>query len=189
MIPISKQLDALPSDGDTEAIMQRDTATSSKKPRIPPVTIFNKQREEIVELIRRLDISSYSLKNLHNALHVYCDSPVDFKELKDKLKEEQVNCYSHDLKEDKHFKVVLKGLHKQTVTELQRKLLTKKIEPIRIITPKNPRFTHDVVFVFSFKTGMSHHCSVGNVQTQRRPHTMYSLSKTRTWFAQLQYAG
>ena len=64
----------------------------------------------IIVLMKQLGISSYSLKNLRHALHIYCESSTDCKKLQDKLRMDEVNCYSHDLKEDKHFKVALKQL-------------------------------------------------------------------------------
>ena len=111
MIPTSNRFGALAGDGDPEVIIEREMVSKSSKHRIPPITIFNKQREEIIVLIKQLNISSYSLKNLRHALHIYCESSTDFKMLQDKLMKDEVNCYSHDLKEDKYFKIALEDLH------------------------------------------------------------------------------
>lgn len=51
-----------------------------------------------------------------------------------------MNTYSHDLKEEKLFKVVLKGLHKIKESELISELKSVDLDPTdaRIINPKNP---------------------------------------------------
>ena len=140
----------------TTKVMKLSLTAQCAKPHkvhVPPITIFNKDREQIADYLKKLDITQYSLKNLRHAIHLYCDSPADFKLIRSKMAEDHINNYSHDMKEEKLFRVALKGLHLMSLDDLNAELLTVQLEPvnIRIIIPKSPRYANDVVYIASLK--------------------------------------
>ena len=125
------------------------------KVRIPPITVFNESRQQVIDFLQSLGVAQYSIKNLRHAIHLYCDSVADFKKVREEMIKRKTNCYSHDLNEDKLFKVVLKGLHLMDTKELHKELETLGLNPVnvRAIRPKNPRYANDVVYVMDFKAG------------------------------------
>ena len=153
LVPSANSFDQLADDDEGDEVIMVETRPA--KVRVPPITVFNKTRLEVIDVMKKTGIANYTIKNLRHAIHLYCNSSEDFKTVKTKLTEEKFNNYSHDLNEVKFFRVALKGLHSMDVTELEAELRTINLEPmnIRIIIPKNPRYTHDVVYIVSFKPG------------------------------------
>ena len=153
LIPTRNSFDGLNDDAeDNEIIID---STKPAKLRIPPITVFNQSRQQVVDFLKKLGITQYSLKNLRHAVHLYCASADDFKKVREDMTSQRISNYTHDLNEEKLFKVALKGLHLMDVNELQEELTSLDLTPIsiRTITPKNPRYTNNVVYVVEFKAG------------------------------------
>lgn len=153
MVPTENVFQTLPDDVDGNEVIM--TSHRPAKARIPPITIFNLNRHQIDDLMKINNITKYSLKNLRHAIHLYCDTSDDFKTVRSKIAENNVNSYSHDLKEEKLYKVALKGLHRMSVKDLETELKSIDLEPIeiRVITPRAPRYASDVVYIISFRPG------------------------------------
>ena len=144
-------MDALNDDADTgKAII---ASTTPNKVNIPPITIFNLNRLQLVKYLTKNVVLSYSLKNLRHAVHLYCTSVEDCKKVRFRIDSEKINGYTHDLKEERLFKMALKGLHQMDTKDLTAELQSLSLSPsdIWMITPRNPRFASDVVYIVSFK--------------------------------------
>lgn len=148
LVPTANRFDAL-SENEDEVILSKDAPP--KKLRIPPITIFNQDRKTIEHLIKDTNVTKFSLKLLRRAIHVYCESTADFKTIQSKLNEAKVNHYSHDLQEEKLYKVALKGLHRMEVGELAKELKDIGLDSadIRIINPRTraPQMTSSTLLV------------------------------------------
>ena len=151
LIPTQNGFNGLEDDDSGDEMIVEKPA----KIRIPPITIFSMSRQQVVDFLKKNNVGQYSLKNLRHAIHLYCASSVDFKKVRSKLTEENINSYSHDLNEEKHFRVALKGLHLMDTKDLSDELKQLDLNPvvIRTIKPKNPRFANDVLYILSFQPG------------------------------------
>lgn len=151
LVPTSNKFDALQDNSEmivTETVLP-------KKIRIPPITVFNTTRDKIDEKLKEITVTEYSIKLLRHGFHVYCSNSEDFKKVRDSLKSAQFNHYSHELADEKHYKVVLTGLHRMTPDELIKELNQLKLAPVavRIINPRNTSNRADVLYVVSFPRG------------------------------------
>lgn len=153
LVPTKNKFAAL--DGHEDEIIVDKKSSLPRKARLPPITVFDQDRKSLELLLKDITASKYSLKFLRRATHVYCDSADDFKAIRSKLADAKVNHYSHDFQESKPYKVVLHGLHRMDTGDLTTELKTLGLDPteVRIINPRNPRFTDSVVYVVSFKSG------------------------------------
>lgn len=152
LIPTKNKFDVL-TDKDSEIKITPDPQV--KKIRIPPITIFNQAPNEVVKSLAEANIKDYSIKHLRHGLHVYCNKSDDFKKARELFTSKSVHFYSHELPEDKQYKVVLKGLHRMDPQELLDELKRMRLNAVaaRIINPRNAGKCNDVLFVVSFEKG------------------------------------
>lgn len=157
-VPTNNQFDVL-SDNQDEIVVKgkklKTNTSETKRIRIPPITVFEQTREKITELLEAIQVKNYSVQLLRRAIHVFCESADDFKKVRAKLSEVTAQYYTHELEEDRSYKVVLKGLHQMDTKELKNILQNLKLEvvDVRPINPKNPRRNNDVVYVIGLKRG------------------------------------
>lgn len=117
--------------------------------------MFNTSRGQVDAKLSELDVTSYAIKLLRHGLHVYCETVEDFKKVRDALKSANIQHYSHELEEEKHYKVVLTGLHKMEPNELIEELGRCELAPVavRVISSRNAENRSDVLYVVSFPRG------------------------------------
>lgn len=154
MIPTSNTFAGLKeTDGNDEIIMKNNQQPRQAKVRVPPIAVFNSDRVKVIDLMKALNVTKFSLKSLRHSIHLYVEAAEDFKKVRERLNQDKISNYSHDLREERYFKVALKGLHKMNVDELRTELKDLQLEPvdIRIITPRNPRNPGDIVYIISYK--------------------------------------
>ena len=158
LIPTSNAFDGLKDDAEEkEVIIKKSKSKEPKVPKIyiPPITIFNQTRSQVEEFLNAQGVTQYSLKILRHGIQLYCSVVDDFKKVRAEISKHSMDNYSHDLKEERLFKVALKGLHLMETKDLQSELVAVGLAPvnIRAIVPKNPRYANDVVYVVDFKAG------------------------------------
>lgn len=76
LVPTRNKFDAL-ADKSDEVIMSN--VTTLKKPRIPPITVFNTQQEHVKQGLVDAGVQKFQIKLLRHGLHVYCETSEDFK--------------------------------------------------------------------------------------------------------------
>lgn len=134
---------------------QSSATTSTKKLRIPPISVKGKTRKELIDWCTSHDMKKYRMKMTSTAIDLYCDNVEDFKKSKLLLKEKDFSYHTHALAEEREFRVILKGLFDMSTDEITEELAEMKIKPttIRKLTPRNPRYQDQVHYVLSFPIG------------------------------------
>lgn len=129
--------------------------TNERRIRIPPITLSNVKRDDVTKLMELLGIKNYDTKLLKFGIQVFCKSTENFNSVNEFLVQNKCQFYTHDLPSDKLFKVVLRGLHKMDVKDLNQELNALNIKPerINIISPKNVRYADHVNYIIYFKKG------------------------------------
>lgn len=159
-IPLSNKYSLLGlSKGDTINLNKggENKKKSSQKHRVPPITITNVSRPDIVKQLDSLKIVNYRVKNISMGINVFVDSPDDFKKFRKELTEKSTQFFTHDLPEEKHSRVVLKGLDNIDPEEVKRELTSLEVPPIevKVQIPKQKRYTNHANFIVSYKKGDS----------------------------------
>lgn len=152
IVPTANQFEIL--DGAGEKMITSESVAPAKL-RIPPITVFNSDRTKVDAKLKAMAVTNYSIKLLRHGLHVYCDSVDNFKKVRDEFKKGDVNFYSHELADEKFYKVVLTGLHKMDPDALLAELQEIGLAPVavRIINPRNSAYRPDALYVVSFPKG------------------------------------
>lgn len=160
-IPTSNRFTPLatidPMDVDTHPTSSANTHTSrpqlpKSQSRVPPITIANHTKAQVIELCTTAKITGYHVKHISNGMNLYCKTSGDFVLMRDALKASDKLFYTHDIAADKEYKVVLKGLLDADEADLKDELAKHQIAPksIRQIVPRNQKFPGQVLYVLSY---------------------------------------
>lgn len=136
---------------------QQQTVTAdNKKERIPPITMQNITRADVIQLCSGLKITKYSLKVINNqSISIYLTSVDDFKAVRKYVSELKLPAFTHNLHSELSFRVVLKGLFSMEKKELQDELNAHNIFPedITIIPMKKRKYDEQAIYLLYFKKG------------------------------------
>lgn len=146
--PTTNSFDVL-TDNSNEIIISRQPT----KVRIPPITVFDINHEKIVEAMAILKITDYSLAPLRRGYQIICKTVSDFKAVFADLENGKRQFYSHQLPSEKFYRVVLLGLVKMEISELETLLKEKGVSPMLIkpIKPKAPRYEGHCNYTLCFE--------------------------------------
>ena len=89
LIPTAKSFDGLPDKAEDNEVIMTDRRPT--KVRIPPITAFSCSRQELVILLNELKVTDYAIKNLWHAVHLYCATSEDFKNVHEAVNQKNVN--------------------------------------------------------------------------------------------------
>lgn len=138
---------------DDEVIVTRE----KKKRKPPPITTTNWIEEEIHASLATMKITSYSIKHATVGIHIYITETEDFvkyvaalKESNKQVNSNKINFYTHDLPDQQHKKIVLRGLRKMDNNLILAELTKNEINfvvDIKVIYPKQPRYENHVNYI------------------------------------------
>lgn len=152
IVPTSNRFAALDDNNQTpnEIVMKQDDAP--RKIRIPPITLFNWNKEKVDSALKILKITDYELQLLRHGINLHCKKVEDFNLVKNEFPKAEAQFYTHDLPSEKEFKVVLYNLRSDDEIALKEELKLHSLNPhkIRFITPMKPRYQHHVNYVLHF---------------------------------------
>lgn len=130
-----------------------------EKVRIPPINVrlsASVAKSTISKVLKELSLTSFSTKFRNNTeLSVFTTTTEDFKKIRETFATHKFPWYTHDLPEEKFFKVFVKGLEDSSADELQQVLTTKGFKPesVKAIPPKIIRYEGHMNYVLYFKKG------------------------------------
>lgn len=144
---------------ETEIRLSRSAKTvdnCKKFPKIPPITIIGKTRSEIISFCRINDVATANMmmKPTSTGINLYINVPEKYVTARELFKT-YTQSFSHDMRSEKYFKVVLKGLFSMETERLMEELATKNIFPqdIKVMTPKKPRYSDEANYLLFFSKG------------------------------------
>lgn len=177
-IPVNNKFEALKHDATTlngpstyAASSKKSGATNQrsapkktdvntpKKARVPPVNVklsTTITRNVITNVMKDLAIEAYSMKTTkRDEVAVYTTTTADFKKVGERLTSKEYPWYTHDLAEEKYYKVFVQGLEDSNVTELEQALSAKGFHPVEVkaVKPRNPRYEGHMNYILFFKKG------------------------------------
>lgn len=160
-IPVHNRYSALtpPNDNNVSEInlnRKQNNQEVPKKERIPPITVKNMSRIEVIQLCTGLRITNYSIKPIDNtSFNVYLVSVEDFRKMRKFVADTNIPAFTHNLQSELSFRVVLKGLYCMDISELKEQLKLQRIVPddITIIPMKKRRFDDQALYLLYFKKG------------------------------------
>lgn len=128
---------------------------NTNKAHVPPITVTGMTSKQLIDTCNSINLKNFRLKLTSKGINVICNNVADFKVAKAYFAEQKTQFFTHDLKEEKEFRVIIKGLLKTDIEELRAALKDKGIEPntIRELTPKKLKFNDQTHYVLSFPLG------------------------------------
>ena len=153
-------LQCLPdSDTDNENDVEKmdDSASpsnSNKKVQIPPIKLLQKSCEYVHTTLKSLNILDYSIKKMSIGIKIMCESMNSYNLVLGKLIADNCQYFTHALKSEKAFKVILYGLSEINTTELKNELIKLGLlcKEVKMITKKYEQYT-DTFYIVSLENG------------------------------------
>lgn len=133
-----------------------DQKKRSTTTRTPPITVIGKTRREVLDMCKSAGAKEDDviLKQTTVGINIYVSKRDNFTLLRDSIKQSS-NCFTHELPDEKHTKIVLKGLFRMEIADLLAELESKQIKPVDVkyISPKRPKFDDQMNYLLFFKKG------------------------------------
>lgn len=135
-----------------EIILPKHQQQQVKKEKVPPIVTTTLQRKDIIEKLKSLEISTFSIKNTSIGIYINVDSAANHLKFRQHLDEKKVAYFSHDLPGDKQIKMVLRDLGLMDINELKLELEALGLKPaeIKVIKPKHERYAEHVNYIVFF---------------------------------------
>lgn len=129
--------------------------SEKKRQRIPPIIMPGVERSVVNNQLKFCKITNYRLKMTSVGTNVFLDTAEDHKRFRKLLDDSKVEYFTHDLPEEKHTRVVLKGLDNMDPNDVAKELEAMEVKPvdIRMQIPKQKRYTNHANFIVSYKRG------------------------------------
>lgn len=136
----------------------KPNAQSTKKERIPPIAVPALTYKEIEKVLSDASISEYKLKfntDKEVGTYVFLSTAADHVKAREYLTTKEVGFFSHDLPNEKFFKVVLSGLQLMDLKDLKEELAKVNVFPvdIKVIKPKQARYDNHANYILYFNRG------------------------------------
>lgn len=127
--------------------------TKASKP--PPITVFD---VNIVNLknklsqIKNIDLSKIFIKLTQHGTKINVHTNDEFNIVRKFCIDNEINFFTHTLKEERNLKICLYGLWNMSTDELENELNSLGINPreIKIINLKNKRYSDQVIYLLYF---------------------------------------
>lgn len=102
---------AILTDNDEENVVDNNiTSRKTKAVKIPPIVCIDAKYNDMMNLIKASKIEDFSLKYISMGIKVFCTTLADFETVRNTLKNNQVQHFTHDVSSSKSQKFVLSGL-------------------------------------------------------------------------------
>ena len=150
-VPTRNLFDIL-QNNENEIHVQRNRV-DEKKPRIPPIVA--QVDKSIVNDLLLNNVQNYHMKLTTIGVQIHCLTIEEFKKTRELLLAGNHKFFTHDLKEETPFRVVLTGLEEMDTNELKLELENHNINPIeiKILIPKRIRYDRHANYILYFKRG------------------------------------
>lgn len=136
-VPVNNPFSILQNlSGDTTE--DNITTSINPPPKPPPIYIEARVIEPLMELLKEIANDNFTIKQLKNSeVKIQVNTSDDYRKLTSALKEKNANFYTYQLKKDRSYKVVLRGMHPSMATGIiidELKKLNHQVRQINNIT-------------------------------------------------------
>lgn len=140
--------DPMDSDETTEAVIKKD------KEHIPPIKVLGHSGDFIHKMLTEKGIVKYRLKRMSIGTKIFCDTIASYGIVKTLLSENKCQYFTHDIKTDRVFKVVLFGLETKTEEEVKAELTSRNLKCAQVKRVDKTYGNYiDTIYVVSFVNG------------------------------------
>jgi hypothetical protein len=115
----------------------------------PPIVLLGTEVDKIHAQLKGLAITNYSLKLTGEGTKIFTTCLDDYRKVKNSLINNNINFFTHQLKEDQMSKFVLSGLHKMPVSEVL-KALSDAGKPPKVVKEMRTKQANRVLFLVYF---------------------------------------
>lgn len=123
---------AVLTDNDDENIADNNVSKKTKAVKIPPIICIDTKYADMMNLMKNVKIENFSMKYISMGIKVFCSSLVDFEMVRNALKANQIQYYTHDIVSSKSQKFVLSGLPNFDAEEVKSALQQEGLDVIDV---------------------------------------------------------
>lgn len=140
--------DSMDSDETTEAVIK------NVKEHIPPIKVLGQGGDFIHKILTEKGIVNYRLKRMSIGTKIFCDTIASYGVVKTLLSEKNCQFFTHDIKSDRVFKVVLFGLETKTEEQVKAELTSRNLQctQVKRVDKTYENFV-DTIYIVSFVNG------------------------------------
>lgn len=141
-------------DNEIETEMDSDKNEQSKTESVSPIKVLTQNTESVLKLINSKGLSNYLIKKISLGLKIICESLDIHNQIVKILRENKCQFFTHDHKNKKPFKVVLRGLDYKTDIEVKRELTTLglKCVDVKVVKKTFEKYV-DTIYIVHFENG------------------------------------
>ncbi|XP_055923397.1 uncharacterized protein LOC129953890 [Eupeodes corollae] len=133
---------------------QSTSIQSIPKIKVPPIKLLQKSCDYVHQMMKSIKVTDYCIKIISIGIKIMCESIDSYKMVIEKLKFENCQYFSHDLKSEKAFKVILYGLSSVDTAELKSELIRIGLKCVNIKSvTKNYEHYSETFYVCFLESG------------------------------------
>lgn len=133
-----------------------EKAPNDKPPKVvlPPIKVLVQDSDFIKNLLLQNGISDFLLKKISIGVKIISKSSDTYNKIKEQLKEKSCQFFTHDLKSERPFSVVLYGLENKTTDEVKNELNTLgfNCKEVKLVTKTYEQYK-DTIYIVYFERG------------------------------------
>lgn len=148
-------LQILDNDDDNSITeMDSEQSVKSQKLKIPPIKVLTQNSEDIVKLLNAKKLTQYLAKKLSIGLKIICETMDTYNIIIVILRENNYQFFTHDHKNNKPFKVVIRGLDSKTDSEVKNELISLglKCNEVKAVKRTFEKYV-DTIYIVYFERG------------------------------------
>ena len=145
-------LDADKDDNVSGTVSDQDKKNKAES--VSPIKVITENREIILNLINSANLSNYLVKRISLGLKIICGSVNLYQKIVEILRKNNCQFFTHEHKNNKPFKVVLRGLDYKTDVEVKNELTTHglKCTAVKVVNRKFEKYV-DTIYTVYFESG------------------------------------
>lgn len=138
-----------------KSIPQNSSSSAKAPPKCPPINITGDVAYNVVDTILaafRTKESDFTVQITGQGIKVFSSTTELFNKVKNRLRELDIEFFTHQLREEQTTKIVLHGLYEMSEPELLKHLKDLNINPKKLgkLKIRNKRFSDHCVYILSF---------------------------------------
>lgn len=141
---------------DESAISEMDSEQNvkSQKSQISPIKVLTQNSEDVIKLLKNKKITHYLAKKISIGIKILCETTETFNLINVVLRENNFQFFTHDHKNNKPFKAVIRGLDGKTDTEVKIELISLgfKCNDVKVVKRNFEKYS-DTIYIVHFERG------------------------------------
>lgn len=147
-------LQVFDQDDENDTDMDSEKEEKNKTIKLSPIKVLTQNADDILKLLNNKGVTKYLIKRMSIGLKILCETLETYNLILIILRENNCQFFTHENKNNKPFKVILRGLDGKSETQVKSELITLGLECTEVkIVKRNFQNYFDTIYIVYFKNG------------------------------------